>query len=137
MSTILKFYDGLLDPSKLFALLAAVYTLLGKSVPIFADLEAMRHDANARLYGCLLLFTLILGVRLLKSIWLARLDYQALPPEPRDLLSFAAIAVFVSGVIPRPHPVRRNPVAFGRLSHSLPDWANPLQRSLSGAYFAV
>jgi hypothetical protein len=104
MGTILKFYDGLLDPAKLFALLAAVYTLLGKGVPIFADLEAMRHDANARLYGCLLLFTLFLGVRLLQSIWLARLDYQALPPEPRDILSFAAIAVFVSGVIPRLMP---------------------------------
>jgi GNAT superfamily N-acetyltransferase len=91
-----QFYDKFLAPGTLLGLIGAPF-LAWQSMPKGWFTTLSIGSGNEHLYGLMLILTVLIGARLIQSIWLANRDYQALQADLIDVVIFLVVIGFTSG----------------------------------------
>lgn len=93
------FYDAILKWPVLFSLIAGYLVLFQKdTLPNHID-GALKNNHNDILYLALLGFSIIGGIRVFQSLFLARRDYQHLESNIWDIFIFFCVLIFTSGCL--------------------------------------
>lgn len=92
-------YDAFLKPPMLLGAVAGYVALLQKDHFPQRCIAAAAGDAEARLHVLMVLLSVVAGVRILQSLFLARRDYPHLESGFRDVLIFFFVLLFTSGGI--------------------------------------
>jgi ribosomal protein S18 acetylase RimI-like enzyme len=89
-----EFYSKTLSPVSLLGLIPAWYVLIwNKSF----DAKLLFDEPRGHLYGLMIIFTFVMGLRLIQSVLLALRDYRALEAGLKDFLIFLAVVAFTTG----------------------------------------
>ncbi|HEX2852243.1 MAG TPA: hypothetical protein VHO24_03315, partial [Opitutaceae bacterium] len=104
-----SFYAGLLKPHALF-LSASGYIALANRNFLEILHQASTGDSASILHVLLLVLSIVTGVRLIQSLYLARRDYPHLESGILDVFIFFAVVLFTSGVVLASFDVQQIPV---------------------------
>jgi ribosomal protein S18 acetylase RimI-like enzyme len=95
--TVNAFYDTLLKPHIILLTLLAFFGALNRDLPDVLRRIGM-GDREAVFHVLLLLLSVIAGLRLFQSLYLAKRDYAHVENDFSDIAAFIAIALFSGGV---------------------------------------
>lgn len=96
--TLSSLYDGLIKPAALVSILTLFFVKFDLKILIYLN-ESLGGNDAASLFITLFLFTIILGFRLIQSLFLAKRDYAHLENKLRDFVIFLFFASFASGSV--------------------------------------
>ncbi len=96
-----EFYSKALAPVTLLGLIPFWYGILW---PKNFDAKFLLDKQRGNLYGLLIIFTFVMGLRLIQSILLAQQDYRALEAGVKDVVIFLVVLAFTAGGVFRLFP---------------------------------
>lgn len=93
------FYDAMTKPHALLILLAAYFTMGNETLPSHINKATINGDRASILHLFLVVLSLLAGIRLLQSLYLAKRDYPHLEVQFSDILIFLFVLLFTTGAV--------------------------------------
>jgi ribosomal protein S18 acetylase RimI-like enzyme len=91
-------YDGITHPATIVVLISAYFALFNKDI-LEHIVRASDGEAKSILHLILVLLALVVGIRVIHSIYLAKRDYRQLEIGFWDVILFLVVLVFTSGAL--------------------------------------
>jgi hypothetical protein len=94
--SLTAFYDQIARPPVILAIVTGYLALFQKDNILLHCDNAIKGDLKSRLYLALIFFSILAGIRLIQSLYLAKRDYQHLKSNFFDILVFLVAILFTS-----------------------------------------
>jgi ribosomal protein S18 acetylase RimI-like enzyme len=95
--SLTAFYEALLKPPVVFSFVTAYFVIFHQANIISKLDKAAKGDGESVLYLSLLFFSIIAGIRIIQSLYLAKRDYQHSKANLVHVLIFGCVVAFTGG----------------------------------------